>query len=1440
MRKAISAALMAGLITATASPVSAGTFGSRAPLVQAATMETSLGTAPDGTDRVLLPDGSQIIVEKNGLGVRVDASGRVLHAVDVVRPVGYKSAIGDDGPDTVAIAQRLAAQRRRLAMPGEVIVVFRDSFDAHALSVALRERGGIGANVAAEPSLASALRAAKARSLQPLFGKLDSMRLSEFSHASNRFGSSTLSLDKAYRLRIGAGSPEAVARALRASRNVAYAEPNFYVSSLATEPRIVPRHRRERARTMATTLRFGRHELSMRPTSLTPVTLPSNYGLQSSLQSFLNANSIDAVGTYAALASHSGQLPGQGEIVTNISIGDLTDASMAQNGDQYVQFYGPTTEIVGKQRYLNIPSFPLIPTFTSDMSGNLNPLGSVEGDDPYLGEVLLDFSVMAPLPDNLQRSGAQGSGLTDLLGIAPGAQYRLVVPEQPTIANIDAAMLGAAMQNPNPNVITASLGFGTDTTGFPGRYLEEDPLTEAVIAAIVNHDNTVVCVAANDGTRLYTNAAVNPDGGSTPTDVAHGLIQPSSIADDALSTTPGEVSDSGAIAVGGSTLDDIFVAPPEDGGTLGGLNAFPETRLDGAINFSSGFGKRVNVSAPSDNIPSMIHQCACGNPTLDPTAVTPVLEGGTSASAPETAAAAAVVLQAARLAGKSLTPVQLRSLLIATGRQLPDPQQLDAKIGVGPQIDLTAAVKTLLGTSYTASSPQILRVAIAQRQELGEIGSEFEENTDPSNIDLAGPAVGLVQTLSGQNQYGPITIAPDWYGIPATAHYALIVAGHAVRPLSTNPWARLMPQTILNAAGQPFVSSSARTVSLTYEALVGNHIVAQATFPLTFEANDGTYIESLAPQVPPVVASGTGFTVNYDVTGVRNLQSPQLIVGSVGHWNPFTAPYFRIVYSVPITQLKGSAKIPANVLAEGAGIYGVGIEMNTPQRVVGRFAPLRVSGTSAARPAAPALALSPYTPTGHFLAVSRVQPGFTVSYDVSSVRGATGAMLELSAPGPTLSALENVFENAFGSMRDDNGIDTASTVYQPLSGLSGSVALDASKLGLTSSLLYNVRVVPVSGGAVVGEASPVSTLEFDDVVAPGGADVSAFDVEPSSAGTVSTLSLDGNGNVTESAVYPYQSSNESYGNALVDDTSGSNQYYVIGQDTQLGQVGTIVYTPTASGNVQNFVALNATTGAQLASVPLAGGFALALTGRVDGVRHRAAVLEYQFGTIGSTIQPVDLTTETAGAVISAGTRAFSRAGQPNAMDLDPTSGLLYLTALNEGTNCVILPSGVETIDLGAATVSPKASLPTCMAGLASDRAGSSVYLTKGALESIGPGIAPFPSSLVTVQDNPLQLGATNTLTDRACFMPASDPVAHVTLVGCIAPSDYLINNAAMSVIEVIDQNSKTVLKRIPAFNFAYPAVSGIPYIDRGVQLDPATRTGWTYSPFGDALQQFSY
>ena len=196
---------------------------------------------------------------------------------------------------------------------------------------------------------------------------------------------------------------------------------------------------------------------------------------------------------------------------------------------------------------------PLIPTYTSNAAGQLNGTGETCGQDPNLTEVGLDFSMMAPLPHDQQRPGAVGSGLTDLLGIAPGASYRLVVPGTAggAISDVDAAFLAAANQTPRPDVITASLDFGLDQYGFSTRYLEDDPLTEAVLASIVHGDGIVVCVSSGDGLRTFTNAAVPPSGGAVATDLAGHGQAPTDLNDVAFSSAVSRVEDSGAIDVGG-------------------------------------------------------------------------------------------------------------------------------------------------------------------------------------------------------------------------------------------------------------------------------------------------------------------------------------------------------------------------------------------------------------------------------------------------------------------------------------------------------------------------------------------------------------------------------------------------------------------------------------------------------------------------------------------------------------------------------------------------------------------------------------------------------------------------------------------------------------------------------------------------------------------------
>ena len=51
---------------------------------------------------------------------------------------------------------------------------------------------------------------------------------------------------------------------------------------------------------------------------------------------------------------------------------------------------------------------------------------------------------------------------------------------------------------------TPELGFGFDQYGFASRYLEEDPMTQAVLATIVHGYHIVVCVSAGDGLRTFS------------------------------------------------------------------------------------------------------------------------------------------------------------------------------------------------------------------------------------------------------------------------------------------------------------------------------------------------------------------------------------------------------------------------------------------------------------------------------------------------------------------------------------------------------------------------------------------------------------------------------------------------------------------------------------------------------------------------------------------------------------------------------------------------------------------------------------------------------------------------------------------------------------------------------------------------------------------------
>ena len=1428
-----------------------GLAGGVIPLTASASGSPPVGLAPSGdVQKFTLYDGSKVEVGPDGMGWRTDANGEHPRPFSAVGPQA-SSALGDKpGPARNDLIRQLSTRDHSGSAPGTVLVALSSGTVDGAGIAAARGRTVRAAHTT-DGRVNSTLKLVGASSAEALLDGVPAARVAELSSAAGRrLGPQAVDLTRVYVVKVGDGAADA-ARRLRATPGVAFAEPDFYVSAMDTNPVPLPGWVAKSAARMpapsapapSAGAAGGSAGSAATPAGGSDGALPDNFGLASSLQSYLNSSGVDVAGAYADIAARFGQIPGQGENITNVSIGDLTDQSMADSGDSYVQYFGPTTVVQGGQRYLDYPSLPLIPTYTVDQAGAVNPLGTVEGVDPSLGEVLLDFSVMSPLPHDRQRVDAQGSGPTDLLGIAPGANYRLVEPAQPTFANIMTAMVAAAQQSPRPDVITASLGYGTDVTGFAGRYLEDDPVIRSVVAGLVQDDGIAVTISSNDGTRMYTPAPIGPDGGSTPTDVPTKGQSPTSVADDAMSTTPSAVPDSGAITVGGTTLDDTVAVPPQSGGPLSRTGTFAETRLDGATNFSSGFGTRVNVSAPSDNIVALNHACCTASSAVA------VLSGGTSASAPMTAAAVADVLQVARLTGQPMNPAAVRSLLEDTGRAVATQPQIDRDLHVGPQIDVTRAVEAVLGGPAAAppAPTSIVRVSVAHRTAIGGAGADFTEMTNPDAIDLAGP-LDVFGGPTGEGLAGPITIGLDAVGVPrdGPVTYVLRVGSHEYT--STTPSIRLLPSELLADAGQPLVSDGSRTITVKVEIRRGlEQILANATRTLTFGPTDGTNEMAPAPVVAPVVAAGRPVSVHYDLTGLRAensigqslLHNPEVIVSSVNHWSPFAAPLYRVAYSVPLTATSGTVTIPASVFAAGgAGVYGVAVLQNPDVGLVGAVASLRVDGGSLAqRPAAPTIA-GGGDQLGHQATVTRAGSTFRLSWNAATVAGATGAMLEVSAPGPTIYGLYNTFTNQYGSGGDDNGVDSSSTYLGKLPAVAGTATFDAKTLGLPSSLHYSVRVLATSGGHSSGQASASSSLQYDDGLAPGDANVTDFDVNPGGPSTVATATPDASGRPIDSSLYSYTPSTGTYGPTYANASDG-NGFVLYGSDPQGHRV--IAGEYPWDGTQQHVLTYDTDTRQQVADVPIDAATEYNIFGgRVDAQRHRAALLARRGGDNADVVLPVDTTTGAVGTPVEADNG--SQHGFYSMLDIDRSTGNVDLVGSLIGDLCVIRRSGFTNVDLDHGTATPMTPLNRCDTGLASDQAGKA-EVTVGPLYSY----PMLPAARVQQVDEASgAAGDVQPLGPRAPIFPIVDAVHHLLVVGFLGGADYQINNNGMSAVGVYDLKTGAQVSLDERFDLlptafnSYPADVGVITNERGIQLDPATRTAWTYGPGDTQVQQFKY
>jgi len=1355
---------------------------------------------------------------------KVVAAASVTAMMVVALAAGQASAAGAAGSGSGAAHGRSAlsnasdfklakSTQRTGVVPGSVIAVLSGT---SLTGSRLRPGSEVRAPRTSSAVVNATLSRLGATSVEPLFSDLSSAAAHVLTSAARqRIGDDALNLGDIVVIHVAKASTVAAARALAATRGISFAEPDRYVETMDTGGPVLAKE------ATATPLRAADVRAATPGSSL----LPANYGLASSLDSYLNAQGVDVGGAYATLKEKYGQLPGTGETITNVSVGDLTDAAM---DDVEVRDYGPTTILRNGQRYLDLPAMSLIPAYVAEPDGSLSSTASVEGSgDPVLGEIGLDFSVMAPRPDGDQRAGDTGTGFTDLLGMAPGARYRLIVPATPTTGQLAQAFLAAATQQSPPDVITASLGFGTDVQGFPGRYLEDDPLMQTVIAAIVQHYGVTVVDSANDGTRLFTPTAIGPDGGATPTNVARTPAEATNINDDQYSTTPSEVRATGSIDAGATTTDDTLAIPPQDGGSAWRNPTFAEIRTDGSGNFASGWGQRVTLSAPGDNIPAFEHD----GPDANSVAV--VLNGGTSASAPEVAAAAADVLQAARLTHQKYGPAQVIKVLQATGHGVATPPQADQHLTVGPQIDVTAAVDAVLRAGH-ASLPatRIVRLSVAHRVDINGTGAAFTDYTDPGTIDLQDPTAGSANGMTGAGATGPVTFAADVTGARGN-NYVLLV-GHT-KFVNTSDYIRVTPAELLAAVDQHLVSATNRTVRVTYQVRQGSRVLAQVSDKLTIGPYNGTSNVAPAPVAPRVVVSGQSVTVRYNLTGVSTVTDPELVVSTAGHWNPALGPVFNPAYSVPLSRLSGRVTLPASAFGDGGGIYGIGIEQDSDSGLYGIFAPVRVTGFPAgfaalARPSAPLLA-TPGTLPGHAATVSRAKPDFTLRWNAG--RGAAGAILEISAAGPTLYGSYNTVSNPNGTERDRDGVNAGSVVYKKLPAAAGSRTFSALALGLPTSLSYDVRILPTGGsGAVAGQASPTSLLTVNDGLAPNGDIVDNFAM----AGSNSVVSIVGPGGAQ---VVNYHPASGTYGSIIASDTSGG-QFYVFGVDPSAHTVLVDDTGVASDGSRTDDVELYDTQTGAVVGTPDLAGYTLK-GGVVDAAHSQADLLARDDSSGADTVIAVSMVTGAVTTATDADGGTVPTGSLENIV-ADDTTGEVYATVASGPVLCLGGGTALAEVDPTTGAVTTTTGGTHCDDGLAVDSGAADLVSVN--YRSVSFNIAGT-SSLVVIPESDPSNDSVYSLRTGESLQLAADPVHHLALVLYGSPpvaakfGAVSSDSNAMSVIDVVDTSTGHIVKTIE--DFSASADYGYPFpANDGIQLDPATRTGYIFATGDDQVQQFSY
>jgi len=360
-------------------------------------------------------------------------------------------------------------------------------------------------------------------------------------------------------------------------------------------------------------------------------------------------------------------------------------------------------------------------------------------------------------------------------------------------------------------------------------------------------------------------------------------------------------------------------------------------------------------------------------------------------------------------------------------------------------------------------------------------------------------------------------------------------------------------------------------------------------------------------------------------------------------------------------------------------------------------------------------------------------------------------------------------------------------------------------------------------------------LTIDDGLAPNGGLIASFAMVAGGTSAVSIFDTSTGGE----SLREYNASTGAYGRVFATDPSATGGYQIIGIDPGVHRLLVLHWTSAAAPSLQTYD----THTTELLSDVSTGSQYTVLGGRVDRIRHRAAILAHRTSDNADIVLPLTLSTGTLGTPIEVDTSDVLTGGY-KAIAMDQVTGLVYLSRTNIVDGVPVCFGGGEgtliSLDLDSHALTSAQDGNVCVTGLDVDDNADQVFETAYNWASLR---LPLTTALSGFAGDTL-----NDLPVDAAMRPGKLPIGlvidstrHLGLVAYQLSTEAGDNNAT-SQTDIVDLTTGNTVSVVSNFNFVTGFFGGQfnQTNDLPIQLDAATRTGWTISGDGRQIQQFKY